>query len=50
MTNCKQIVDVPYCFVVTLSRNPVISLQSVRIDKIVYEHRHSRSNKKSAET
>ena len=47
MTNCKLITNIPCRFVITLSCNPAISLQSVRIDKIVYEHRHFRGNKKN---
>ena len=46
MTNCKLITNIPCRFVITLSCNPAISLQSVRIDKIVYEHRRFRGNKK----
>ena len=49
MTKCKLFQIETYLFAITLSRNPIISLQSVSLDKIVYEHRNLSHNKKSAE-
>ena len=43
---CKSNEGISCLFATTLSCNPVILLQSVRIGKIVYEHGRSRNNKK----
>lgn len=50
MTKCKHIKDKTCYFTVTLTRNPIISLQSVSFAKIVYEHTYFRSNKKIRNT
>ena len=50
MTKCKFTEAILCLFANTLPQNPIISLQSVSCNKIVFEHRHSYNHKKIRDT